>query len=80
MDAGREPCWWHSDGPDEMSGRVGSPAGKQRVTAGFICPEKRYCGPGSLRQSSARTLGAQDLLAYVLLPWERTHLSCHWHR
>lgn len=46
----------------------------------LFAQKKRYCVPGSLRQSSARTLGAQDLFAYVLLPWERTHLSCHWHR
>lgn len=59
MDAGREPCWWHSDGPDETAGRVGSPAGKQRVTAGFICPEKKilcpWQPPSVLSQNPGRT-------------------------
>lgn len=58
-----------------------SSAGKQRVTAGFLCSRKGYCSSNSLRQYSARTLGAWDLFAYVLLPWERhSHLSCHLHR
>lgn len=59
----------------------GSPAGRQRVTTGFLCPIKGYCSSSSLRQHSARALGAWDLFAYVLLPWERqSHLSCHLHR
>ena len=40
------------DGPNEMEGRVGPPAGEQRVTTGFLGPEKGYCSPGSLHQPS----------------------------
>lgn len=33
---GRKSYWLYSYGPDEMRGRVETPAGKQRVTTGFF--------------------------------------------
>lgn len=62
-----------------IEGRVGTPAGKQGVTAGFPCLGKGYCSSSSLLCTQPGH--PWDLFASVLLLWERhSHLSCHLRR
>lgn len=80
MDAGRKPYWQHCYGPDEMEMVVRSSTRKQRVTTGFLYPEKGYCSSGSpIRTQPEPSVHGTCLHMFCFLGND-THLSRHLHR
>lgn len=62
-----------------MEGRVGPPAGEQRVTTGFLGPEKGYCSPGSLHQPSQPEAWVHGTcLRMFCFLGNGSHLLCDW--
>lgn len=77
MGATRKIYWWYSLGADELEGRVETCTSKQRVTAGFLCPEKDIAALAASVCTQPEHV-VHGTCLHVLLPWEQhCHLLCH---